>query len=324
MSKPTIYYACTLPVRAGGELVNFQHVASLRRQGWRAVALLDEGARVALPSQPYPVPMVQWGQHAGFTADDWLVVPEVTLPASFAQLAQLPPKVVVHNQNPYYSFRGFNDIASMNDYPLAGGLCCSRYTRVTLHDWGSRTDWKVVRPFVLPHFAQAAQGANKKRQIAFMPRKRPQDARVLRMFFRALYPEWDEVPWVEVHNLTRPQVAQMLADSMIFASLSKDEGLGLPPLEAMAAGCLVCGFTGGGGAEYATSENGLWVEEGELVAFARAIARTLEMEAAEVERRVVAGRATVAAFDETHFDDTLQLAWQALLGERATQYRVPL
>ena len=57
-ARPSIYYTGALPLRAGGELVNFQHVAALRRLGWRAFLLLDPASRVGVPSQPYLVPMV--------------------------------------------------------------------------------------------------------------------------------------------------------------------------------------------------------------------------------------------------------------------------
>lgn len=319
---PSIYYAGSLPVRAGGELVNFQHVASLRKQGLRAFLLLDPASRVAVPSQPYSVPMVHWGAHVTFSPEDWLVVPEVMPPESFAQLAKLPCHVAIHNQNPFYTFRGFVDVASMNAYPLAGGLCCSRFTRDTLLRWGSTTDWQVVRPMVLPHFAQAARQATPVRQIAYMPRKRPADAAALKTLFRGLYPEHAQVPWVEIHDMTRPQVAQALAQSRVFASLSRDEGLGLPPLEAMAAGCLVCGFDGGGGQEYATPENGYWVAEGDLEGFARALHTALTLEAGAVSARVAAGQASAAAFSEANFDQQLAAAWQHLLGWQAPAYRL--
>lgn len=319
---PAIYYACSLPLSAGGELVNFQHAASLRRLGWRSFALLDPGARVELPAQPYPVPLVTWSDHMAWHADDWLVVAEVTPPATFARLAGLPCRVAIHNQNPYYTFRGFADMERLNAFPLAGGLCPSAFTRDTLRRWGSGCDWQVVRPALLPHFAQAAAGTPKRRQIAFMPRKRPDDARLLRTLFQGLFPRFADVPWVEIANAGRTEVARLLAGSSIFASLSRHEGLGLPPLEAMAAGCLVCGFDGGGGREYATPDNGLWVEEGNLEAFARALAAALEMDELETARRQAAGRATAAAFSLERFEAELQAAWRRLLGADAHRYRV--
>jgi hypothetical protein len=320
--RPALYYACSLPLSAGGELVNFQHAAALRRLGWRAFALLDPGARVALPSQPYPVPLVTWSETLRWHADDWLVVPEVTPPARFERLAALPCRVVIHNQNPYYTFRGFADMERLNAFPLAGGLCPSGFTRETLRRWGSRCDWQVVRPPLLPHFAQAAATAVKRQQIAYMPRKRPEDAAALRALFRGLFPEFAAVPWVEISHMDRPAVARALAESSVFASLSRSEGLGLPPLEAMAAGCVVCGFDGQGGREYATPDNGLWVAEGELEGFARALAAALRLDAAETARRVAAGRATAAAFSPERFEAELQAAWLRLLGVRAPDYRV--
>jgi glycosyltransferase involved in cell wall biosynthesis len=322
-TKPSIYYACTLPVRAGGELVNFQHVASLRKQGLRAFVLLDPASKVAVPSQPYSVPMVHWGEQVTFSPDDWLVVPEVMPPESFAYLATLPCHVAIHNQNPFYTFRGFVDVASMNAYPLAGGLCCSRFTRDTLLRWGSTTDWQVVHPMVLPHFAQAARLATPLRQIAYMPRKRPTDAAALKTLFRALFQQHAQVPWIEINDMTRPQVAQALAQSSLFASLSRDEGLGLPPLEAMAAGCLVCGFDGGGGKEYATADNGYWVAEGDMEGFARALHTALTLDAGTQAARVAAAQATAAAFSEANFDRELGIAWQRLLGPQAQAFQMP-
>ena len=243
-------------------------------------------------------------------------------PIMFEQLAALRCKVAIHNQNPFYTFRGFADIASMNAYALAGGLCCSDFTRDTLQRWGSTTDWQVVHPWVLPHFAKAARSVAKRRQIAYMPRKRPAEIALLQALFRGLYPEHAEVPWVEIHDMTRPQVAKVLAESLVFASLSKDEGLGLPPLEAMAAGCLVCGYDGAGGTEYATPENGFWVVEGHAEGFAHALHQALTLGAGAAAVRVQAGQATAAAFSEARFQSELGRAWERLLGETVNQYRL--
>ena len=326
MLPPAIYYACRLPVRAGGELVNFQHVASLRRQGWRAWAWLSEDAALEWPTQPFPVPLVQGGAHHRWSPHDVLVLPEVVQDSTWQHMRACGCRLVMHNQNPFYTFRGLPDMQTLNAFPLAGGLCCSSFTRERLRAWGSDTDWQVVQPMVLPHFGRAwtqvRAAGGKKRQIAFMPRKRPTEAVQLRQWFAALCPQWGHVPWVAVEGMSRPQVAQTLAESLVFASLSKHEGLGLPPLEAMAAGCLVAGFTGGGGQEYATPENGLWVNESDLPAFALALARLLEMDAAQQADRVQAGLATAARFDAANFDAQLDAAWRHVLGMDAAAYRL--
>lgn len=318
--RPALYYACTLPLRAGGELVNFQHVAALRRLGWRAFALLDKAAEMS--RGPADAPMVAGGDGLVLTPEDWLVVPEVTPPESLARLAALPARLVIHNQNPFYTFRGVRDMQALNALGLAGGLCCSHFTRDTLLGWGSTTDWQVVRPAVLPHFAAAQAGVERRRQIAFMPRKRPADAAALPSLLARLYPRWADVSWVPIQDQPRQAVASLLAQSEVFASFSRDEGLGLPPLEAMAAGCLVCGFDGQGGREYATPDNGLWVADGDLEGFAQALAATLDFDQREVQCRLAASQNTAAAFSQERFEAELDAAWRALLGQQTGRYRV--
>jgi hypothetical protein len=90
----------------------------------------------------------------------------------------------------------------------------------------------------------------------------------------------------------------------------------------MAAGCLVAGFTGGGGQEYATPDNGLWVGEAQLPELALAIASLLAMDVSQQAARVQAGQATAALFDSANFDAQLTAAWHQLLGDAAAAYKI--
>lgn len=311
----TIYYMCRWPAVAGGELVNWQHVASLHRHGKRAVALLDRGSQPIDPSRPPPVPVVRLDQSPSFDEADVVVLPEFYQAQLWQEFSKLPCRKVIHNQNPYYTFNGFQDMQALDDYGFVGAICCSDYTRARLQRWGSAMDWQVVHPHVLDIFAQSAATAqDRKRQIAYMPRKREVDAGLLRRIFYGMYPEWREVPWVEIRNLSRRGVAKLLAESEIFVSMSHLEGLGLPPLEAMSAGALVCGYTGGGGMEYATPENGAWVGEGNLEALAGAIADLLAADDSRRDRMRKAGSATATQFGFGRFETELLRAWQMILG----------
>ena len=309
---------------AGGELVNFQHAATLRQLGWRAKVLLDDASKVVTPSRPFSVPMVQNGPGFKLHPHDVVVLPEVSALPAWQSLAQ-KCRLVMHNQNPFYTFRSFATMQALNAFGLFGALCCSAFTRDALQRWGSTVQWRVVRPFVLPVFAQSGQqpGVQRKRQIAFMPRKRPGEAQLLKSMWVSMYPQLADVPWVEISNMSRPQVAQVLAESLVFASLSYHEGLGLPPLEAMAAGCLVAGFTGQGGSEYATPANGRWVAEGDLEAWVHALAADVQADVSTIEMRRAAGYATAARFDVVQFEAGLNVAWQKLLGSEASLYRLP-
>lgn len=321
---PVIYYSCRLPPVAGGELVNLQHVASLGRLGWRAVALLDGSSPPIGPAKPLPLPTVSWNESLVFNSDDVLVLPEVCLERTWRDLARIPCRKVVHNQNPYYSFNGFHDIAALDDYGFSGAICCSGFTRSALQRWGSRLDWQVVRPHVLEMFFRegSESGVARKLQIAYMPRKRPTEAGLLRHIFQARYPEWRHIPWVEINGMSRKMVAKILGESEVFLSLSHFEGLGLPPLEAMAAGSLVCGYTGGGGAEYATPENGVWADEGDIEKCVESLAELLARDAPARQRLREAGLATASMFSLERFENELDLAWQAILGGDSVRYRL--
>src|ERR1700732_2833238 len=86
--------------------------------------------------------------------------------------------------------------------------------------------------------------AAKQKRIAFMPRKRPIEAAYIRDMFRFTYPEYRDWQWQELNHLSEVEIAQAMNEAQIFVSLSRLEGFGLTPLEAMAAGCVVAGFTG--------------------------------------------------------------------------------
>ena len=88
-------------------------------------------------------------------------------------------------------------------------------------------------------------------RIAWMPRKNKAMASQTRAIFEARLDRRGETPeWVEIHGKQPDEVADTLRTCHIFLATGFPEGLGLPPLEAMACGCLVAGFAGFGGWDY--------------------------------------------------------------------------
>jgi len=63
-----------------------------------------------------------------------------------------------------------------------------------------------------------------------------------------------------IDGVNQEVAADIMRRSQIFFSLSNMESFGLPPLEAMACGCLVVGLHGEGGKEYMTKQNGWWFD----------------------------------------------------------------
>ena len=315
MTLPTLYYIGYLPPKTGGELVNLQHVATLHQHGVRAVALVNPDAPADDGSADAPLPLerLQPGRHFG--PEDVVVIPEYYREALHYFPTQ-PCRRVLHTQGPFLTFRGFDSIDDLNAAGFSAGISCSRFGAGLMQRMGATLDWHVVTPFVHPLFQPGAN--TKKRQIAYMPDKRPKEAPVVRALFRHRYPALADVPWVPIANVSRRVCAAIMAESAVFASFSYLEGLGLPPLEAMASNCLVCGFNGHGGSDFATADNGQWVQEGDHEGFADAVAMMLvrfDQGGEPRQQRLNAGRQTAARYSQERFARELLATWQAILGD---------
>jgi glycosyltransferase involved in cell wall biosynthesis len=205
---------------------------------------------------------------------------------------------------------------AMNADGLSAGIACSSFGKQLMLRMGSNLSWQVVTPFVHPMFRPGVVA--KTLQVAFMPDKRPKEAPVVYSLFRQLYPGFDAVPWVPISGMSRRDCAAVMAQSAVFASFSSLEGLGLPPLEAMASACLVCGFDGHGGSDYAGPENGLWVKEGDHEGYAHAVGAMLNLAlkgGADARRQLAAGTQTAALYSRARFERELLAAWKAIIGE---------
>ena len=268
----TIYYISPdLSRPSGGVRTIYRHVDALNDAGFDAAVLhtrrgfrcrwFANSTRVAYP----PLEL---------TSADLLVVPEQY---TSDQLNRLAPGIakVVGNQNAYRSFRaaaGANDHVS-NPYTsssdVIGAFVVSEDNRAYLSyafpdlDVGHIRQ-RIDRDIFYPDLA------NRRQQIAVMPRKRPDDYRqVLGMLVsRGALGGWTIV---ELTDMSETEVATALRESVLFISLNRAEGFGLPPAEAMASGCYVIGFHGMAGREYFREPFATAVEDGDVVTLARCV-----------------------------------------------------
>jgi glycosyltransferase involved in cell wall biosynthesis len=156
---------------------------------------------------------------------------------------------------------------------------------------------------------------DKKLQIALMPRKRREEARILATLIER-HPDLIGVPLVVIDQLPDEVAHRLIRESLIFLSLSEREGFGLPPAEAMATGCLVIGYTGVGGEEFFTRETGFPIPDGDIVAFVEEIARVVSAwrqapEALERKRRH-ASDFIWSRYNETVAQQSLLDLWTAI------------
>jgi hypothetical protein len=185
---------------------------------------------------------------AGLTLaeDDILVVPECYGPG----LELLPAAVrkIIFNQAAYHTFDlipvGVNPYEQVPN--LLGVMAVSvdnvellRFCFPWLAVWRTRP---VVDAKIFHRGPQPLQ-----RRLAFMPDRREAERHQLMHMLAARGVGWELVP---ISGRSEAEVGEIMRECAIFLSFSEREGFGLPPAEAMASGCYVIGYDGGGGREF--------------------------------------------------------------------------
>jgi hypothetical protein len=238
---------------------------------------------------------------------------------------------IVHNQNPYYTFLSYGTSRDYHAAEVSDLLCCTYFTRDRLRDFGFAQPMHVVRPFIDARYDVGAEALTPEAlsarglTLAYMPRKRGVEGKFLIGALRSRHPRHADIRLLKIEDLSREEVAETLKRTQVFLALSQIEGLGLPPLEAMRAGALVCGFHGGGGQEYATSENGHWFDDGDLMGVVDRLAELFDRikagdHLAPMRR---AAYETAGQFSRANFLTQLEAAWRAILGDAYEDYVVP-
>jgi hypothetical protein len=307
---PSVYFPFYEPPVTGGDFVAVDHIAELVRLGHDAKALVIAGDDI---TGAFQVPAVR-ARDVTFQADDVLVIGEIHL-RLFVQMRGAPMRKVLHCQNPYYLFQGFSTAHEVNAYGFARAIVPSRFTASKLAELGVTVPADVIRPALPTYFHPRA----KRMAIAFSPRKRRIEAIYISGAFRSAYPELAHVPWVAIGGdngpLPRETCARVMGECAVYAAFPALEGLGLMGLEAMASGCIVVGYTGYGGAEYATSDNGLWVTEGDHRDFLRKLKKAIDtFKTAPDNRYVRAGVKTAKSWSAEAFRQAIARTYGSLLG----------
>ncbi|MGE4291073.1 MAG: glycosyltransferase family 1 protein [Desulfovibrio sp.] len=235
---------------AGGVTVLRQVAATLHAAGREAFLVLREPAQWIPAGLQGAAPELAWKDVALKPGDLWLV-PE-GWPNALAPGLDAGARCVSYVQNWAYLFSTLPDNVTWGRLPvefLAVSSPVAHYVRET-----TGRDAPVLRPgidrtlFATPEAKPLATPGNPVR-IAYMPRKNKAQARQIQDIFHSRNPE-AEVRWTPIEGLDAFGVARTLARSHIFLMTGFPEGCPLPPLEAMACGCLCVGFSGYGGWDY--------------------------------------------------------------------------
>ena len=204
---------------------------------------------------------------------DVLLVPEI-LAWQFTSIAPGVPKVIF-NQNAYQTFAWRQPQHTVVPYHHPDFLA----TIVVSDDSRQYIEHTFPGHRVLRiHYSVDAKlfyfQPDKKRQIALMPRKKDADMKQVLGLLR-YRGKLEGFTVVEIQDKSEAETAEILRDSMIFLSFSDLEGWGLPPMEAMACGCVTIGYDGRGGREFFREPYAIAIQPEDVTAFAAAVERAI-------------------------------------------------
>lgn len=270
---PSIYYACpdiSRPV--GGIKQIYRHVDILNRRGFSAcVAHEQPGFRCDWfenSTRVTSIPEVL--SQAGPQLDGYVVLPEV----SGARMKDAPRGrgIVVFNQNCYYTFLDYplqeRSYVPYLDEDVLATMVVSEDSEAYLRFVFPRLKVVRIHPGIDPEIFRGSPV--KKKRIAFLANKNVADLtqviNILRI--RGTIEGYELVP---LAGMPESELAAVLSETGIFLSVSHREGFFLPAAEAMACGCIVVGYHGGGAREYMRPELSYPVADGDILGLVSAV-----------------------------------------------------
>ncbi|WP_029459733.1 glycosyltransferase family 4 protein [Solidesulfovibrio alcoholivorans] len=238
------------PLRSvsGGLAVLADTAAGLAALGRDVVLVLREPGTTPL-SLPAGLPVVPLAA-AGMTPDDVYLVPE-GWPNALAPGFAAGARCVVYCQNWAYLFNGLPEGVGWDRLPVSFVAVSDPVARHIELALGTLPP--VLRPGIDParFHPPASKPAPDPVRVGFMPRKNKALATMIRNVVAARAPRTGlALEWVAIDGLPPDGVAEALRPCHVFLATGFPEGCPLPPLEAMACGCVVAGFAGFGGFDY--------------------------------------------------------------------------
>lgn len=155
-------------------------------------------------------------------------------------------------------------------YGYSGVLTVSEFCKKYIEERTKLPVFKVVNGINLALF-KTNESLRRKNSVLFMSRKNGMDMqKAIQNLDKSVL---EKIDLIEISGYySQNALADVYRQSDIFVALGYPEGFSLPPLEAMACGCAVVGFSGGGGLEYMQNEeNCIVVEDGDSIKLAEAI-----------------------------------------------------
>jgi glycosyltransferase involved in cell wall biosynthesis len=210
--------------------------------------------------------------------EDFVIIPE-GFPNVMEKFSQIACKKIVLAQSWYYILNamqigqkwqqfGIQDVMS-----ISNGI--SEYIKAIMPGLNIKNCTQSIDKSLFKKYPLT----EKYPKIAFMP-GRSQDAviktyNVIKTFY-SFYPQFRWVRFDELKGLSKEEFAERLGTSSICLYTDEIAGFGTMPLEAMACGTHVVGWTPLGGKEYMNADNGFWAANGDIFQLAELLGIAVE------------------------------------------------
>lgn len=228
---------------SGGVKIIYQHCDILNRSGYTAVPVhLGDFIVDWFPHQSDPLHFKEAIRE--MKESDILICPEVVPDIA----TKFPCKTkIAFIQNWALADLRVGPGKRYEDYGFSRLLSCSKYIQSYMKPRSSLPCHVVTNGIDLDVFH--AEGRKKNGcKVVLLNRRNIADAEEA---IRMLGESAAEVEISILENrYSQAEIADLFRDADVFLAIGYPEGFALPPLEAMACGCAVVGFTGGGGREH--------------------------------------------------------------------------
>lgn len=265
-----IYYLCLDDnTPSGGRRILYRHVDILNANGIEAAIGHQSDVRLTWFENQTRVENITG---LAFGDTDVLVIPETWGPNLHTIAPDMP--FVIFNQNAYYTWNGYTMREAETPYQsenLLGVMVVSDDSRDYLRYAFPHLEPYRIHNSIAPIFRYQSA---KDQRIACMPRKHADElCQVLNLCkWRGELAGWT-VDLID--NATQEDVARRLRRAAVFLSTGYPEGSPMPPLEALASGCVVVGYLGKGGNEYTDLGCIIPVDDSDVIGLAGSLAWTL-------------------------------------------------
>lgn len=328
----TCIFVPPLGKMTGGLAVLFQLADKIMRSGFEVSLVPRESGRPLWPSRLTPL-ITPW-ENLNLQPGDLWIVPEGWVNAlAFGLHAKA--RCLVYVQNWAYLFSSLPPGVCWHDLDVSFVSVSRPVAWFVKQSLGK--DSPVLPPAIDTRiFSPDLRKPAHPLRVAFMPRKNKALAEMIRSVWEArnaMRSRPLELTWLEIHGQSQSGVARLLQTAHIFLSTGFPEGFALPPLEAMACGCVPVGFTGLGGWEYMTQVhehgwkpwwpvpeskwpgNGFWVPDGDVLAAALALEQAVDLwnfGGEQLHSVLAAGARTVQAFSSHEQLERVTKLWTTL------------